>query len=140
MFTLLLMLIIAYLLGSISSAIIICRLQGLPDPRTQGSENAGATNVLRFADKKTAAMVFAGDFFKGFIAVILARFFGLTGGSLAWVLLAVVIGHIFPVFFNFKGGKGIATAFGGLLALSWPIAIVAALVWTGIAYVYRYSS
>lgn len=132
--------ILAYLLGSLSSAIIVCKLYGLPDPRTEGSKNPGATNVLRLSNKKTAAMVLVGDLLKGLMAVLLGRLFGLSEYLLAWTAFAAVIGHIFPVFFHFKGGKGVATAFGGILALSWPIAIICLALWLLIAKISRYSS
>ncbi len=133
-------LIVSYLLGSLSSAVIVSRLFGFPDPRSQGSGNAGATNVLRTAGKKPAMYVVIADILKGFIAVIIARFIGLQGGLLGLVALAAVIGHIFPVFFNFKGGKGVATAIGGLFGLSLITGIGAAVIWLVVAYVTRYAS
>lgn len=130
----------AYLLGSISSAIIVCRLKNLPDPRASGSKNPGATNVLRIGNKSAAMWVALGDVLKGFLPVILAKWLGIEGLSLAFVALAVVIGHIFPLFFGFKGGKGIATAFGAFLALAWPVAILLGITWVTILWLFSYSS
>src|SRR5262249_26054536 len=130
----------AYFMGSISSAILVCRLKKLPDPRIEGSKNPGATNVLRIGGKNAALIVILTDTLKGFIPVILARIFDIGGLGLAFVGVSAVLGHMFPVFFEFKGGKGIATAFGMFLALSWPIAILLALTWVLVAYISRYSS
>jgi len=113
MFTTIVFMIIAYLLGSVNSAVLICQWKKLPDPRTQGSKNPGATNVLRYADKQTAGLVLAADLLKGMIAVLFARLFGFNDFGLGMIALAVTIGHIYPVFFGFKGGKGVATAIGG---------------------------
>lgn len=132
--------ILAYLIGSLSSAIILSKLRKQPDPRTFGSKNAGATNILRGGDKTLAALVLVGDALKGFIIVILARLLSVTGMGLGLVALAAVIGHIFPAYFHFKGGKGVATSFGGILALSWPIAIVCLVIWGILVAIYRYSS
>ncbi len=132
--------IIAYLIGSISSAILICRLKGLPDPRTEGSKNPGATNVLRIGDKFSAICVIFGDTLKGFIPVITAKILGIEGLALAAIGTSAVLGHMFPIFFNFKGGKGIATTFGVLLALSWALAVTVAITWGITAFLFRYSS
>jgi glycerol-3-phosphate acyltransferase PlsY len=136
----LLVCLFAYLIGSISSAIIVCRLKNLPDPRSAGSKNPGATNVLRMGNKSAAMWVALGDVLKGFLPVIVAKWLGVEGLPLAFVALAVVIGHIFPLFFGFKGGKGIATAFGAFLALAWPVAILLAVTWIIILWVFSYSS
>lgn len=130
----------AYLLGSLSTAIILCRLLGLPDPRTQGSRNPGATNVLRFAGKKTAALVLVGDMLKGLIPVAVARLLEAEPPTVAAVGLAAFLGHLYPVFFGFHGGKGVATALGVLLASSWPVALAATTTWLLIAKVFRISS
>lgn len=130
----------AYLLGSVSSAIVICRLCGLPDPRTEGSGNPGATNVLRFGGKKAAAAVFAGDLLKGLIPVVAARLLALSPAAVALVGLAAFAGHIFPVFFGFRGGKGVATSLGVLLGLACPAAMILAALWIGMALVFRISS
>jgi glycerol-3-phosphate acyltransferase PlsY len=132
--------IIAYLFGSISSAVIVSRLLGLPDPRTQGSGNPGATNVLRLAGRYPALLVFIGDMLKGLVPILLARLVGLHGWMLATVSVASLLGHIYPVFFQFKGGKGVATVFGALLALSFPVALCAVITWLLVAFFSRYSS
>lgn len=130
----------AYLIGCFPTAVIICRLKGLPDPRKQGSKNPGATNVLRMGDKSAAAWVAVGDVLKGVLPVLIARWLGFEDLTLAIVALAVVVGHMFPVFFKFKGGKGIATAFGAFLALSWPVALLLGLTWVSVLYFSRFSS
>jgi glycerol-3-phosphate acyltransferase PlsY len=132
--------IAAYLLGSISSAIVICKLCGLPDPRGQGSGNPGATNVLRYGGKKVAAGVFLGDMLKGLLPVLAAYWLGLSAATIAIVGLLAFAGHIWPVFFGFRGGKGVATAFGVLLGWAWLPAAVLAAVWIGAAVISRISS
>lgn len=111
--------IIAYLLGSISSAIIVCKLFNLPDPRTQGSNNPGATNVARMAGKKLAAVVLVGDALKGFIPTAMVHYLFQSPLLTGLTALAAFLGHLYPIFFKFKGGKGVATAMGGLWGLSW---------------------
>lgn len=130
----------AYLLGSISAAIIICRLMGLPDPRTEGSNNPGATNVLRIGGKKAAALTLVGDFLKGLVPVVIAQLLGAGVELLAMVGFAAFIGHLYPIFFGFRGGKGVATAFGVILALSWPVALVAVGIWLVVAKLFKISS
>jgi glycerol-3-phosphate acyltransferase PlsY len=130
----------AYLIGSLSAAIIICKILGLPDPRTQGSRNPGATNVLRIAGKKTAAMVLLGDVLKGLIPVVTARAFEVEDHVVAAVGLAAFLGHLYPVFFGFHGGKGVATALGILLGLSWPVAAAVLATWLFMAKVFHISS
>lgn len=125
MWLLIAFIILAYLLGSISSAIIICKVMGYPDPRTEGSKNPGATNVLRVANKTAAIMTLLGDALKGFIPVFIAKLMGLEGISLGFIALAAFIGHLFPIFFGFKGGKGVATYLGCLLGLSWLLGLLA---------------
>jgi glycerol-3-phosphate acyltransferase PlsY len=132
--------IAAYLLGSISSAIVICRLLGLPDPREQGSGNPGATNVLRYGGKKAAAAVFLGDMLKGLLPVLGARWLELPAATIAAVGLLAFAGHIWPVFFRFRGGKGVATAFGVLSGWAWLPAAVLAAIWIGVAAASRISS
>jgi glycerol-3-phosphate acyltransferase PlsY len=127
----------AYLLGSLSFAVIISRVMGLSDPRSYGSKNPGATNVLRTGNKLAAALTFLGDALKGYFAVMLARILlgdqSLTSTLSSWVLCGVVIavflGHLFPIFHGFKGGKGVATAAGSLLPLHPFLIIGAALTW-----------
>lgn len=136
----LIFMLFAYLLGSLSSAIIVCKLAGLPDPRTQGSGNPGASNVLRIAGKRLAGIVLLADMLKGWIPVILAKFFGLPLAFLAWIVFFAFIGHLFPIFFGFRGGKGVATALGGLFALAWPIGVIGLLSWCVILLLFRYIS
>ena len=136
----LLMIVIGYLAGSVSTAILVCRALGLPDPRSEGSRNPGATNVLRFGGKKAAAITLAGDFLKGLLPVLLARLAGLDDLGLALTALAAFLGHLYPVFFGFEGGKGVATSLGVMLGLSWPLALAALATWLFMAFVVRISS
>jgi len=113
---------------------------GLPDPRSQGSGNPGATNVLRFGGKKAAIITLACDVLKGMLPVIIAKFFGLAPFTLACIAFAAFLGHLYPVFFKFKGGKGVATAFGCLVALSWPLGLSILATWIVMTILFRYSS
>ena len=131
---------VAYLIGSISSAIIICRLMGLPDPREQGSGNPGATNVMRFGGKKAAAITLLGDLLKGLLPVYLANFLGMSFELLAVIGLAAFMGHLYPVFFRFKGGKGVATSIGVLLGFSWLLGFAFIGTWLLIYKVGKISS
>jgi glycerol-3-phosphate acyltransferase PlsY len=135
-----LLILLAYLFGSLSSAIIICKLFNLPDPRSQGSGNPGATNVLRFGGKKVAIMVLVGDVLKGVIPVLIAAALGAGEDILAGVAFAAFLGHLYPVFFGFKGGKGVATALGVLLALNWQLALCMLVTWLVMAFISRISS
>jgi acyl-phosphate glycerol-3-phosphate acyltransferase len=135
-----LLILAAYLLGSISSAIIVCRLMGLPDPRTQGSNNPGATNVLRIGGKKAAAITLLGDSLKGLLPMLVGHALGADPSVLAGIGLAAFIGHLYPVFFGFKGGKGVATALGVQFGLYWPIGLCVAAVWLFVARVLKISS
>lgn len=134
----------AYLIGSLSFAVIVSKFYGLDDPRSYGSGNPGATNVLRSGRKKAAALTLLGDALKGLVAVLLARwlqsYFGLADEVVAAVAIAVLAGHMWPLFFGFKGGKGVATALGVLLALSWPVALICAAVWLIMAFGLKISS
>ena len=134
----------AYLIGSLSFAVIVSKFYGMADPRSYGSGNPGATNVLRSGKKKAAALTLLGDALKGLVAVLLARALqdtlGLSDATIAAVAVAVLVGHMWPVFFGFKGGKGVATALGVLLALSWPVALICALVWLVMAFGFKVSS
>lgn len=125
--------IAAYLIGSVSFAVVVSRAFGLPDPRTYGSNNPGATNVLRSGNKLAAALTLLGDALKGWLAVALssraAPMLGLGNEAIAIAALFVFLGHLFPAFYQFKGGKGVATALGVLLALDWRVGIAAAVVW-----------
>ncbi len=132
--------IFAYLLGSVSSAILICRLFGYPDPRETGSRNPGATNVLRVGGKVAAIFTLIGDIAKGIVPVILARELGLNESSAAYCGFCAFLGHLYPVYFDFRGGKGVATAMGAILALHWPTAAVIIGVWLLVAYTTRISS
>lgn len=132
--------IFAYLLGSVSSAIIVCKAMGLPDPRTQGSNNPGATNVLRIGGKKAAAITLVGDSLKGLIPMLAAHLLEATPLVLALTGMAAFLGHLYPVFFGFKGGKGVATALGVQFGLHWMIGSVVALIWLFIAKVVNISS
>lgn len=135
-----LFILLSYLLGSLSAAIIVCKLMGLPDPRSQGSGNPGTTNVLRIGGKKAAAVTLLGDMLKGLIPVALAKVFIDEPWALAAVAFAAVLGHLLPVFFKFQGGKGVATSFGVLLGLAWPAALMVFAVWLAMAVVFRISS
>ena len=130
----------AYLVGSLSAAIITCRLMGLPDPRTQGSNNPGATNVLRVGGKKAAAITLLGDAIKGVIPVVVAQLMSAPPLILALVALAAFLGHLYPVFFGFRGGKGVATAFGVLVALAWPVGLALLGTWLVMAKLFKISS
>ncbi len=132
--------VFAYLIGSISSAIIVCKLMGLPDPRTQGSGNPGATNVLRSGGKKAAAVTLLGDALKGLLPVLLAKGLGATPEIIGLTAIAAVVGHLFPVFFQFRGGKGVATAFGTAFGVSWVAGLLAIATWLAMALAFRYSS
>ncbi len=140
MITDLLVIFAAYLLGSISSAIIVCRLLNLPDPRGQGSGNPGATNVMRIGGKKAAAITLVGDMLKGLIPVLVAKFLGASIAVQALVAVAAFLGHLYPVFFGFRGGKGVATALGVLLGLHWPVGLLTIATWLVIAKVFKVSS
>ncbi len=133
-------LIAAYLLGSVPFAMISSKVFGLADPRTYGSGNPGATNVLRSGNKKAALMTLIGDALKGAVAVIVAQQMGLSDTLIALVALAVFLGHLYPIFLKFKGGKGVATAAGVLLALDPILGLAVAGTWLLVAYVSRYSS
>uniref|UniRef100_A0A7C2AG71 Glycerol-3-phosphate acyltransferase n=2 Tax=Pseudomonas graminis TaxID=158627 RepID=A0A7C2AG71_9PSED len=132
--------VLAYLLGSLSFAILISRITGRPDPRASGSGNAGATNMLRLAGKKLAVLTLIGDVCKGMIPVLIARGLDLDPRLQAWIGLCAVLGHLFPLYFRFRGGKGVATAAGMLLALYPPAALLAIGAWLLTFYLTRTSS
>lgn len=140
----LLVIIAAYLVGSLSFAVIVSRTMGLNDPRTYGSKNPGATNVLRSGSKAAAVVTLLLDACKGWLPVMLVKWFGqpygLGEGTLAMVGLAAFLGHLFPVFFRFVGGKGVATALGVLMATNWVLGVATLVTWVVIAYAFRYSS
>ena len=138
-----LVVLMAYLIGSISFAVVVSKLMGLPDPHSYGSGNPGATNVLRTGSKAAAVLTLLGDAAKGYVAVVLARV--LVGVDIdSWVLPAVTVaaflGHVFPVFHGFKGGKGVATALGILLAINWVLGLTTLSTWLIVAVFLRYSS
>ena len=132
--------VIAYLTGSVSSSIIIAGYLKLPDPRTLGSGNPGATNMLRTGSKKAAAFTLAGDLLKGLLPLVIARWLQFDIQVLCLMGLAAVLGHMYPVYYKFRGGKGVATNLGVLLGIYWPLALAWALVWAGVAKLSGYSS
>ena len=130
----------AYLLGSLNCAILVCRALQLPDPRAQGSGNPGATNVLRLGGKKAAAITLAGDTLKGLIPVLVAKMAGLSDIAIILTGLAAFFGHLYPLFFQFKGGKGVATALGVFTGVSWLLGLALLVTWLVIAKLSRISS
>jgi glycerol-3-phosphate acyltransferase PlsY len=142
--TTLLLIVGAYLLGSLSFAVIVSRAMGLPDPRSFGSGNPGATNVLRTGRKLAAALTLLGDALKGWVAVVVARMlapqFGLADDVVLLCALAVFVGHLFPVFFRFQGGKGVATALGVLVGLNPWLGLACLVSWLLVALLFRISS
>jgi glycerol-3-phosphate acyltransferase PlsY len=132
-------LVFGYLCGSIPFGILLTRLAGAPDLRSVGSGNIGATNVLRTGRKGLAAATLLGDMLKGTVAVVLARYFAGGDAALA-AALGAFLGHLFPVWLKFKGGKGVATYIGLLLGLAWPAALAFCAIWLAVAFVFRYSS
>ncbi len=132
--------VLSYLIGSVSTAIVLCKATGQPDPRTLGSGNPGATNVLRFGGKTLAAATLLGDLIKGLVPVLIAKPFVADPVILASVGFAAIIGHVFPVYYGFKGGKGVATGLGVVFAISWPTALAALAVWLGVLGMTRVSS
>ena len=134
------LIVAAYLIGSISSAIIVCRLMGLPDPRSEGSNNPGATNVLRIGGKKAAAITLLGDMLKGVLPVAAGHLLDVSTLTFALAAIAAFLGHLYPVFFGFKGGKGVATALGTQFGLHWGIGLAVAGIWLFMAKVVKISS
>ena len=134
----------AYLLGSLAFAVIVSRVMGLSDPRTFGSKNPGATNVLRSGSKPAAIVTLLLDAMKGLVPVLLVRLYGegwgLGAGTLALVALAAFLGHLYPVFFRFQGGKGVATFIGVVFGVHWLLGIATGITWLIIAFFFRYSS
>lgn len=135
-----LLIILSYFMGSASAAIITCKLMGKEDPRTLGSKNPGATNVMRYAGKKAAIFTLLGDLLKGLIPVAIGHAFGLSWGWLILIGIAAFIGHLYPVYYGFKGGKGVATALGVYFALNPLVGIVIGLTWLIAALVFNISS
>jgi len=136
----LLTIVMGYLTGSLCSAVVICRLFALPDPRLEGSKNPGATNVLRLAGKKYAILVLLADVLKGVLPVLGAKLLGVSDVVVGYTCLAAVLGHVYPLFFEFKGGKGVATALGVLLAFHYIPGLFVVLTWLVVAILSRYSS
>ena len=140
----LLAVVAAYLIGSLSFAVIVSRTMGLHDPRTYGSKNPGATNVLRSGSKVAAVVTLLLDGAKGWLPVLLVRWYGkdygLEEGTQAMAGLAASVGHLFPLFFRFQGGKGVATALGVLLGINWMLGLATAATWLIVAWFFRYSS
>ena len=136
--------VLAYLIGSLSFAVIVSRAMGLNDPRTYGSKNPGATNVLRSGSKAAAIVTLLLDALKGWLPVMLVKWYGkpygLDDGTVALVGLAAFMGHLFPVFFRFEGGKGVATALGVIVGISWILGLATGATWLLIAFFFRYSS
>ena len=136
--------IAAYLLGSISFAVVVSKAMGLPNPYSYGSGNPGATNVLRTGNKKAAILTLIGDCLKGFIAVLMAKYLMGDQPELQWtislVAIAVFLGHVYPIFHRFQGGKGVATAAGVLFGINWILGLAALSTWLIVAFFFRYSS
>jgi len=132
--------VLAYLVGSVSAAIIVCKLKGLQDPRTEGSGNPGATNVLRIGGKVPAAMTLLGDGLKGFLPVFITALLFDHAPTIALAAFAAFLGHLYPIFFDFRGGKGVATALGALLGLDFSVGALALLSWLAISLAFKRSS
>lgn len=131
---------LAYLIGSFSTAIVTCKIMGIKDPRQTGSNNPGATNVLRHGGKKAAIITLLGDMLKGFVPVLLVSQFQSDTLTIALVGLFALLGHIFPVYYGFKGGKGVATYYGAVLGMSWLVGLIALIIWLTMAALVRISS
>lgn len=129
-----------YLLGSVSTSIVTCKIMRLPDPRTVGSGNPGATNVLRSGGKKAAAITLIGDMLKGAIPVLIAMAISAPVDAIAVTGLAAFLGHVYPVYYSFSGGKGVATLLGVLIATNWMVGLGTIGVWLAMAFIFRYSS
>ncbi|MDH3514781.1 MAG: glycerol-3-phosphate 1-O-acyltransferase PlsY [Gammaproteobacteria bacterium] len=132
--------LLAYLIGSVSSAVVVARIMGLPDPREVGSRNPGATNILRYGGKTAAILTLAGDILKGVVAVLLARALTSDPVIVALTGFAAFLGHLFPVYFGFRGGKGVATALGVWLAINPWVGLALIATWALVALLFRYSS
>ena len=131
---------LAYLIGSFSTAIITCKIMGIEDPRKTGSHNPGATNVLRHGGKKAAIITLFGDMLKGLIPVLIVIQLQLEPAGIALVGLFALLGHVFPVYYCFKGGKGVATYYGVILAMNWLVGLIALAIWLGMAAIVKISS
>jgi len=133
-------LLFSYLIGAISFGIVISHIFSLPDPRTIGSKNPGATNVLRTGKKIAALLTLLGDASKGALTVGLAQYFELPSLIVGFIAIATLIGHVFPIYYGFKGGKGVATAAGILFMFSWVMGLIVLAIWLGVFFIWRYSS
>ena len=131
---------LAYLIGSFSTAIITCKIMGIEDPRSTGSNNPGATNVLRHGGKKAAIITLIGDMLKGLIPVLIATQLQMETTVIALTALFALLGHVFPVYYGFKGGKGVATFYGTILAINWQVGLIVLLIWLLIAALIKISS
>ncbi|MEO5574060.1 MAG: glycerol-3-phosphate 1-O-acyltransferase PlsY [Gammaproteobacteria bacterium] len=134
------LILLAYLIGSLASAVLVSRLMGLPDPRAHGSGNPGATNVLRLGNRRAAAIALLGDILKGLLPVLIATGLGASNFTVAAVGLAAFFGHLYPIFFCFRGGKGVATSLGVLFGLSWEVGLAFSITWLLTARFSRFSS
>ena len=133
-------LLFSYLIGAISFGIVVSHIFSLPDPRTIGSKNPGATNVLRSGKKLAALLTLLGDALKGAITVGLAQYYELSSLMVGLIAIATLIGHVFPIYYGFKGGKGVATAAGILFMFSWVMGLIVLAIWLGVFFIWRYSS
>lgn len=133
-------LLFSYLTGAISFGIVISHIFSLPDPRTIGSKNPGATNVLRTGKKLAALLTLLGDALKGSLTVGLAQYFELSPLMVGLIAIATLIGHVFPIYYGFKGGRGVATAAGILFMFSWIMGLIVLAIWLGVFFIWRYSS
>jgi glycerol-3-phosphate acyltransferase PlsY len=133
-------LLFSYLIGAISFGIVISHIFSLPDPRTIGSKNLGATNVLRTGKKLAALLTLLGDALKGSLTVGLAQYFELTALMVGLIAVATLVGHVFPIYYGFKGGRGVATAAGILFMFSWVMGLIVLATWLAIFFIWRYSS
>lgn len=133
-------LLFSYLIGAISFGIVISHIFSLPDPRTIGSKNPGATNVLRTGKKLAALLTLLGDALKGSLTVGLAQYFELSPLMVGLIAIATLVGHVFPIYYGFKGGRGVATAAGILFMFSWIMGLIVLAIWLGIFFIWRYSS
>ncbi|MGX9419188.1 glycerol-3-phosphate 1-O-acyltransferase PlsY [Vibrio sp. RC27] len=136
----LLIIVASYLIGSVSSAVLISRIKHLPDPRQQGSKNPGATNVLRLGGSRIAAFVLFCDVLKGMIPVWGSYYLGISPVLLGVIAIAACLGHIYPIFFNFQGGKGVATALGAIAPIGFSLTSMIVATWLSVAFIFRYSS
>jgi len=135
-----LFIIASYFIGSVSAAIITCKLMGKEDPRSMGSKNPGATNVMRFAGKKAAALTLLGDVLKGLIPVVVGHLFGLSWGWLVLIGLSAFLGHLYPIYYGFQGGKGVATALGVYFGLNPLVGVLIGITWLIISLLFNMSS